>query len=118
MKQNYTPDNPNEWPAGPFSQTCNGTKYYHKYAAVYELQGNGKIAWWTHGVGQGVAVFDPPGQCNCTQIGTDPFGNPIMACAPKTHSPNSLDYVGSNGNIHYFLGWGSSTPPNLYLLCE
>jgi hypothetical protein len=115
---NYTPDNANEYPAGPFNNPCNATKYYHRYPAVYERQPDGSYAWWTHGVGPGAKVFINPGPCDCTQIGTDPFGNPINACAPRVRSPDSRDYTGSNGNIHYFIAYGSSTPPSSYLLSD
>ena len=82
------------------------------------MHANGKVAWWTHGVSPQAKVYDPPGQCNCVEISRDPFGNPIEACGPRAHATNSLDYVGSNGNIHYFVAWGETTPPSKYLLTD
>lgn len=113
-KQSYTPDNANE---GKTFTVC--TKpLLRRYPAIYEVQSNGKIFWWTHGVNPASQIFDPPGECNCVEAGKNPIGGqPIMLCAPPVHPPNDLDYTGSDGNRRHFMGYSSAlVPPAKYLL--
>jgi hypothetical protein len=111
-KVTLTPDLSDEYPAGPYTY-CNQTMFYRRHACIYEKQHDGSYRWWTHGVGAGANVWDPPGECNCTTFELpNPLGPPIpvKVCMPPVHTPHEgLDYVGSNGNTHYFLG---NTPTN------
>lgn len=108
----YTPDFADE---GHSFTVCTQS-LFKRHAAVYEVQSNGKVAWFTHGVSPDAKVFDPPGTCNCVEISRDPFGQPIDVCAPPVHPPHSFDYTQSDGKIHYFLAWSShTTPPSNYI---
>ena len=108
----YTPDFADE---GQAFTVCTQSLTKH-HAIVYEAQSNGKVAWFTHGIDPNAKVFDPPGTCNCVEIGKDPFGQPIEVCGPPVHQSNALDYTQSDGKRHYFLAWSShTTPPANYI---
>lgn len=108
----YTPDNTYE---GHQETICTAL-VQRKYGAIYEVQSNGKVAWWTHGCDPNKAVFTSSTACSQFAIGINPLTQETLyAYAPPVRAANSLDYSDSSGNRHYFIGWGTSTPPTSFI---